>query len=100
MTTIPVGTLCLLVAPHELAGRTCVVESAPRFYHYLIDLRDGHPIAPSVAYDVTPLSVPAEFESFPRSGWVARRPELVPLTPPPVEQGTDRRADCPLEVPA
>ena len=82
MNAIGVGTLCLIVDPHELAGGTCITTSCEKFGEYLIDARELQPIPSEHVYEISPVRLPPEFAEFPRDGWVAKRSELVPLTPP------------------
>ena len=80
MTPIPVGTLCLLVAPNDAAGRTCTVtgpEGIEWCYSPGQDIRDGKY---ERVYEVAApwlVRPPA-----PAIGWCAPRRELVPLAPP------------------
>jgi hypothetical protein len=84
---IPHGTLCLLVAPHDMAGRTCTVlrlrppgvRVAENDRTVTVMTRDRE------VYDITIPSLPPKPEFI---GWCADRRELVPLAPPPDEMLT------------
>lgn len=82
MTPIGIGTLCLLVEPHELAGIACITTSAERWNDGLIDARTFDLMEPCRVYAIAPTRVPALYADLPPDGWCAKRAELIPLTPP------------------
>ena len=73
---IRVGTLCLLLSPHSLAGRTCVVSGSLEYAHELTHYVTGAN-NPKFAY-------PIEVSCSPVQGahWYAAPSQLVPITPP------------------
>lgn len=80
MTPIPVGTLCLLLEPHELAGCTCTTTSPLKWHEGARCARTDRPM-PCAGYEIE-VRVAAPQDGI----WIAKPHELRPLTPPP---GTD-----------
>ncbi|MBN8477375.1 MAG: hypothetical protein J0L91_00245 [Burkholderiales bacterium] len=84
--SIPAGTLCLIVRPHPIAGRTCIVVSFTSRGHYRVwnrtasgELRGGYKRRRGSIYSITGALPPAPGGG---SVWGAEPGHLVPLAPP------------------
>ena len=82
---IRAGTLCLLLYPHSLAGRTCVVSGSLEYAHDLSHYVTGER-NPKFAYPIDVSCSPV-----PDAHWYAAPSQLVPITPPRLAARDDTR---------
>lgn len=85
---IPVGTLCLIVSDHGLAGRTCTVTKVAHNVEMLH--RDGRWEYGDVGYliDVPSVTTPRGHRAI---GALPRH--LIPLAPPAPIESTEREVE-------